>query len=802
MKGSVLSTTYRLLRFGVFELNLDTEELRKDGTAVKLSPQPFRVLAVLASRADEIVTREEIRRQVWGDDTYVDFEQGLNQCIMQIRTALKDSSSRPLYIETLPRKGYRFLAPVTSKTIATQGRVTESSSGLQPRPELPLLPLDATAHRSGSGLADGDERKANASIEPAALVGEGISESVLALSLEEVRPQTASHADASSLFLVTKPSPEANGLPSGGSLALKQARIAKRGPKIAVFIVLASSLLMAIVALFYLQLHKNAHQAPSQTMSIVRLTDEGKTGSVAISPDGKYAAYSVERDGKASLWLRQIDTTSALQLMPDSDSDYEDPVFSPNGNFVYFNSFSKEEPNGTLYMMPMLGGTPRKVLSDIKGAVTFSPDGGQIAFVPGGYSQLVVANSDGTAQHVVAAGSVEKGKEELFTSNPSWSSDGRRIAVGFTKRNNGSSEFGISLVELDGKTTRLVSPRHVYQLQWLHDGSGLVFSRRVDSGYVSNQLFFIAYPSGEVSRITNDLSSYIGIGVTRDGSTLITVLATWRFNLMLEGSATQTPKHITKGGDDGAWLSVRGRKIAYSSTASGYSAIWVTDTSGSTPPVQVTPADQIAGSLSLSRDGKYLAYSASLKSKGQVRIWMVNSDGTNMRQLTNVTGFCPGFSDDGQWVYFQRSSEGKQLLFKVPVAGGDPVQVGELQIDLPQASHRGDRVVARYYDEKLGQWHLGVISLDDGKLLQVLDLSSNVNRMPKWVPADDGLIFVETHEQVSNLWKLSLADGERTQLTHFAGPDTLFGFDMDADGTLVFSRGHVDSDAILIRNFH
>jgi DNA-binding winged helix-turn-helix (wHTH) protein/tetratricopeptide (TPR) repeat protein len=132
-----LSAAHRLLRFGVFELNLDTEEVRKEGVVLKLGPQPFKVLAILAGRSGQIVGREELREAIWDTETYVDFEHGLNQCIKQIRTVLNDNSTRPLYIETLPRKGYRFLAPVTSKTIAVVAKVTPSTSGIQPRVSLP-----------------------------------------------------------------------------------------------------------------------------------------------------------------------------------------------------------------------------------------------------------------------------------------------------------------------------------------------------------------------------------------------------------------------------------------------------------------------------------------------------------------------------------------------------------------------------------------------------------------------------------------------------------------------------------------
>jgi DNA-binding winged helix-turn-helix (wHTH) protein/tetratricopeptide (TPR) repeat protein/TolB-like protein len=101
-----------ILRFGVFELNLATEELRKFGTLIKLAPQPFELLALLASQAGQVVTREQIQYQLWGQDTFVDFEQGMNHCIRQIRNVLGDSAETPRYVETIPRRGYRFVAPV------------------------------------------------------------------------------------------------------------------------------------------------------------------------------------------------------------------------------------------------------------------------------------------------------------------------------------------------------------------------------------------------------------------------------------------------------------------------------------------------------------------------------------------------------------------------------------------------------------------------------------------------------------------------------------------------------------------
>jgi len=99
-------------RFGVFEVDLRAGEVRKRGKRLKLQEQPFQVLRILLLRSGEVVTREELRNQLWQSDTFVDFDNGLNTSINKLREALGDSADNPRFIETLPRRGYRFIAPV------------------------------------------------------------------------------------------------------------------------------------------------------------------------------------------------------------------------------------------------------------------------------------------------------------------------------------------------------------------------------------------------------------------------------------------------------------------------------------------------------------------------------------------------------------------------------------------------------------------------------------------------------------------------------------------------------------------
>jgi TolB-like protein/Tfp pilus assembly protein PilF len=123
-----------VIRFGEFELDLQAAQLRSAGVLTRLQPQPAKVLGLLAACSGAVVTREQIRREVWGEGTFIDFDQALNFCIRQIRTVLHDDAERPRFIETLPRRGYRFLAPV-------QVAATTSEAELQTAVRIGVMPF-------------------------------------------------------------------------------------------------------------------------------------------------------------------------------------------------------------------------------------------------------------------------------------------------------------------------------------------------------------------------------------------------------------------------------------------------------------------------------------------------------------------------------------------------------------------------------------------------------------------------------------------------------------------------------------
>jgi DNA-binding winged helix-turn-helix (wHTH) protein len=124
--GTQSGTSHGTFRFGEYELDVDAGELRRNSRRLKLQPQPFKLLVLLARRAGRLVTREEIRQELWPEGTFVDFDQAVNFSVKQIRDVLQDAAERPLYIQTVPKRGYRFIAPID--TGASESRASGAGS--------------------------------------------------------------------------------------------------------------------------------------------------------------------------------------------------------------------------------------------------------------------------------------------------------------------------------------------------------------------------------------------------------------------------------------------------------------------------------------------------------------------------------------------------------------------------------------------------------------------------------------------------------------------------------------------------
>ncbi|MFN2511327.1 MAG: protein kinase, partial [Pyrinomonadaceae bacterium] len=226
--------------------------------------------------------------------------------------------------------------------------------------------------------------------------------------------------------------------------------------------------------------------APFQEMQITKLTFTGKATHAVISPDGKQVVYVIDDGGRRSLWLRQVATTTDVQLNAPEDIMYFSLTISPDGEFLYYAYAGMTIQNRELYRMPVLGGTPRKVVEDIGSPIGFSPDGKQIAFVRsrlrrevnGGSdaesvpvpaeSALIIANADGTEERTIAT---RKGRQnrfgDLFFGGVVWSPDGKRIATVARARDSAGRFQNVVEVPVEGGEERLLTSQRWYHIQRL-----------------------------------------------------------------------------------------------------------------------------------------------------------------------------------------------------------------------------------------------------------------------------------------------------------------------------------------------
>jgi DNA-binding winged helix-turn-helix (wHTH) protein len=356
-----------LIHFGPFELDPDAEQLRKRGVVLKLQPQQFVVLLMLAQRAGEIVTRQEIQQHVWGDGTFVDFDRAINYCINQIRSTLSDDAERPRSIETIPRRGYRFIAPVEVRRLP----------GLPSR-EPPGPPARATPAKS-----DFAEQPANLGPRawPRVAVVAGFILLLGAALLQYGGWQSRRSSSSESRSLVRAGIGDAG--QSAGSRVL----------------------------------------APA----VMPLTSNpGNEIQPGFSPDGNQVVYAFNEGGAGPyhIYVKALGSEQTVRLTSASSDDVS-PAWSPDGESIAFIRLGSEG-GASVMIVPSSGGNVRKLASiaidllhQSDTRVSWSPDGDWIA--------TSEVNSAGTSRLILI--SARSGQKKNLNYDPPKfeSPDGKQV---------------------------------------------------------------------------------------------------------------------------------------------------------------------------------------------------------------------------------------------------------------------------------------------------------------------------------------------------------------------------------------
>src|SRR5215813_2084622 len=433
---------------------------------------------------------------------------------------------------------------------------------------------------------------------------------------------------------------------------------------------------------------KQSKPAPSiQSAKLQQVTTSGRASDAALSPDGKYVAHVKSDAGQQSLWLRQVVTTSDTQIVPPTQQSYYGITFSKDGDYIYYALGERTNPAHTLYQVPALGGASRKLIENVSSPVSLSLDGTRLAFIRAdlfrGETALIMANADGTSERQVAVGKQLENAGSYCNGGPSWSPDGKLIAVGVLGGVGSDREAGVTLVEVQVETgaERSITsyrwpPTAAVQVAWLTDGSGLALTG-VDPETSSFQIWHISYPGGEVRKITNDLNNYNRLSLTADSSALVTVQTEGTASVWVapQGDANRV-RQIASGRYDGqrglSWMP--GGKIVYTSRESGGLDIWIMDEDGKNKK-QLTSHARANDAPWATPDGRYIIFSSN-RTVGSRSIWRMDPDGGNLKRLTEGPGaFMARSSPDSRWVVFPSARSGSERLWKVSIDGGEPVRL-------------------------------------------------------------------------------------------------------------------------------
>jgi Tol biopolymer transport system component len=482
--------------------------------------------------------------------------------------------------------------------------------------------------------------------------------------------------------------------------------------------------------------------APSP-LRIERLTYSGEAGEAAISPDGKVVVHAVRAGGTSSLWVRQVATAASLRIVPPEEGDHEGVTISPDGDYVYYVLKTGHQLVRALYRVPIFGGSPRQLIVDVDSPVTFSPDGKQLAFLRFDpfrrEAALIIALAAGGGERRIL---VRPLSEEL--SSPSWSPDGRRLAL--ASRLQPSARFGVLEVEVEGGAPRPIGPqswREIKGLSWLRDGSGLAISA---SGFASraSQLWLLSYPAGQARRVTNDPHNYVGVSVAQDGGLLVSsridrVSSLW----VADESRPSAARRVATGAGRYHSLAVApDGRIVYSAFEGGSWDLWLADAEGGEPR-RVTSEAGANLEPDISPDGRTIAFVSDRS--GPFAVWSMDFDGGNPRKLTPGDGDrLPSFTPDGRWIVYTTYRGNKRSLWRVPVNGGDPVRVTRNYCAGGVVSPDGARVAARCWDERQNSpWRLAILSLNGGEPERLYRMPPSAELRLDWTLDGRGVSYVD-----------------------------------------------------------
>lgn len=744
------SSENRFYVFGDYRLDVKEQILYKQDEPVPLTNKVFDLLAVLVTNNGRVVTKDELMDTVWADAIVE--ESNLKTSIHMLRKALGETNGEGIFIQTIPRRGYRFVADVTPLNGESKSTVIAT------------------------------ERRQEIIIE------------------EEIFIDDDSVKDLNPVIEIPKALP-AQIAQESFTGKLKKTRL------LFLLVPLFCVLLIAVGAwvVFKSGVFQGASRFSANNAKISRVTSNSNIVAAVISNDGKYIAYALLSENKLiTLCVRQIATGNTTQLFPPAPINIWSWAFSPDGIYVYYILHNeKDVSQDGVYQISIFGGNPRKIISgQISGQLSFSPDGKHFTYKVIDTQNkkaitLYTAKADGSDIREVVNYPYKSERAVENIDWVKWSPDGKRIVIVLRKKD--PARWTVIEMPFDGKGEKVLIPpqeTRIGSAEWLPDESGLFISAEDPE---TEQMQLWIYSGGKQQRITNDVNDYIWVSMTKDGDILAsrsTNSASMWF-VELGGESARAVPSIEPNMGHFIWTP-DGRLIT-SLYENGQSQLWIINADGTGKQQLTNMVNSKPFNPRITPDGKHIIFGTRMG--GVKQLWQIDMNGNNLTKLMDVANRFNRFelTPDGNLICDIWTSEMKWTLFKKSFKGEPDVPLTDKDIYEWAVSPDGKLLAIEFGSKTPEQRHTIIRPLEGGEEMKSFNFSSDTDL--RWTPDGKALLYVKIQPNSGYEIMSQPVDGASPakQLTNFQS-ERIFYFNVSPDGkTLGASRGKVLIDLVMIK---
>jgi|GEM_PF-7048750 len=557
-----------------------------------------------------------------------------------------------------------------------------------------------------------------------------------------------------------------------------------------------------------LQEFYNAHflpaspkRAPHSYASSVLLSKQ-RLGAVAVSLDGRFIAFvRIKKTWHYAVYLRQAASGREIEVAAPEEQRILNVTFSPDGQKIFYVASDRDKPSlGSLYEIPLLGGTPHLILADVDSRVTFSADGGQFIFirndVQSGVSTLM--------RHELASGltsTITTRKSPLYFSLATWSPDGRRIAC---VSGNNDVDRSQRILEVDPATgsAHPIGDQAWWTVNGLAydaDGHNLTIAADTDSG-LSNRLWRLDVHNGAIQSLGTAAEDFQEISVSSDGSVIALTPQRGSSIVIVDNGGRGKVRPIPDTSDAGinGLAVIDTKSLAFQCIGDGTRGICTMTMTGNgrqfltdTKTTAVHPA----------RCGDGIAFTSF--QGGRPGIWIMKRDGSGKARVTGgQSAYFPACEPKAAWLAYVTFPGGPPQIEVVATDGGNArVSLAPKGGYYPAISPDGQSMACVLPNSDPGsKWHIGIYRVQGGAEIRNWEIENSVDFPPRlrWTPDGAAVAYLGDDGNGTNVWVRSLITGQEERITNFVDSH-IYSFDFTPDGSrLVCTKGSDNVDLVLL----